>query len=566
LTWSSGAFLVAILVAWYVVQLAIDHLQGRSDDHAARVLAPALGLALPLLLALRPWATYRGGVHLMALGGGLCICLALEGGRRLWLRRRWPVRAFPLAMAAVACLVPLVLLAAFPVVRTTVLTDLRRFSPDAIASTITEIRPLFMQPGAFAWRPVWETLGAAAILGPLGLVALAWLARREGRAAQGLVLVTTAVFLLATLAQNRFSYYLAMMLAVPVAVLGGLALDWALAAGRRAPLAETGGRAAKTDKATRPTATGGRRKSVPKRRGGPGGAHGRVAVAAVVLAGTAIAANLSLAVDRARRNQGLDGRWHAALSWLRQASPEPFGDPGVYVAPTAPPGRWPRPAHSVMAWWDYGYEIMRVARRAPVANPTQTGARDAALFFTETDERAALERLASFRVSHVIADMLSTFQPMGSISKWGGRFDSVIAWAGHPKDRYMSSYRARNPAGQLETLHVLHPDYYRSMAVRLFVLGGRAAIPRNSSWVVSYVDRPDGDAGKPVREVTGLRHFATYEEAVAYLLSQPRGTAEIVGLDPINPPIPIDALSSFKEVHTAPGKPPLLRVFEVATK
>ena len=57
----------------------------------------------------------------------------------------------------------------------------------------------------------------------------------------------------------------------------------------------------------------------------------------------------------------------------RSAIPH-FSMPDIARRDYGPDYRYPTSAYSVMAWWDYGYWIVDVARRIPVTNPTQANA------------------------------------------------------------------------------------------------------------------------------------------------------------------------------------------------
>jgi len=68
----------------------------------------------------------------------------------------------------------------------------------------------------------------------------------------------------------------------------------------------------------------------------------------------------------------------SSLTWLRENTQDPFGNPNFYyeLREPLPPGEsydYPESAYGVMAWWDYGYWISRIAHRLPNANPIRKG-------------------------------------------------------------------------------------------------------------------------------------------------------------------------------------------------
>ena len=106
------------------------------------------------------------------------------------------------------------------------------------------------------------------------------------------------------------------------------------------------------------------------------------------------------------------------------------------------------------------------------------------------------------------------------------------------------------------------------MAYRLSVLGGAASVPVNASAVVSLVDRIDAN-GRRFREVLTQVTYGSYALAQQAAAASTVAQTFIVGLDPWLPAFPLDAVTSFVEVHGArtadqkPSEAPWVRVFEV---
>jgi hypothetical protein len=261
----------------------------------------------------------------------------------------------------------------------------------------------------------------------------------------------------------------------------------------------------------------------------------------------------------ARTNLGISEGYRASLEWLRASTPEPFPSPDYYYA-RYEPGRTPPPAYTVMAWWDYGYEIIRVGRRVPVANPTQAGAGTAGRFFTATDEGEAVKVLEEANARYVVAHAEVPILPRGPVMQ--GKFETLVAWAGKDINRYWETFLTKDAKGKLGPLVLFHPEYYRTMAVRLYVYGGGPAVPQDTTFVVAYAERqlPDGTRGKEILE---SRRFKTYESAVAYLDRFGHTGRAIVGLEPRQTPVPIAPLTRLRLIHESPGAPPAaVRIFE----
>jgi asparagine N-glycosylation enzyme membrane subunit Stt3 len=213
-----------------------------------------------------------------------------------------------------------------------------------------------------------------------------------------------------------------------------------------------------------------------------------------------------------------------------------------------------------MAWWDYGYEIIRVGRRVPVANPTQAGADVAGRFFTATDEGEALRILHEVGSRYVVAHAEVPILPRGPVMQ--GKFETLVAWAGKDIKQYWETFLTKDANGKLGPLVLFHPEYYRTMAVRLYVFGGGPAVPQDTTFVIAYTERQmaDGTKGKEILE---SRRFKTYESAVAYLDRFGHTGRAIMGLEPRQPPVPIEPLTRLKMIHESPGASPAVRIFEV---
>lgn len=130
------------------------------------------------------------------------------------------------------------------------------------------------------------------------------------------------------------------------------------------------------------------------------------------------------------------------------------------------------------------------------------------MFYAATEEREAVEILRRTRVRYVIVD--------GSVPIDAGRFHEMAWEDGRPVLLYQ-------------------PDYYRTMASRLFVNEGKGQTPSNSSWAVAMNAR---------NEIVESHRFATYDDAAAFIARDP-GRWRLVGRDPMLSCVPIGPLSDF---------------------
>ncbi len=540
LSWSSGAFLVAILAAW----LALLVLLAKSSDDlsgAARVSGVAALTAFVLVVAFQDRALFRYESQVLGL-----IALA---GMALAIRFVRPRTTFTLsgrtriygAMTIVIVAATAVMFAFASGVLRQLITDVARLAPDPTRMAVLEARPLFLYPGNWTWTQPWDFFRTGFFVGLIGLIAFSGRVWRRREPIDLLIWVFAATMFVATIGQNRFGYYLVPGCAILGGWLAARVLDWAL-----------------VPDAAKPTAT--TKKTFPLKR----------EVAVILVAGGIFAPNLVPAVLVGSRPASLPVYWRNTMGWLGDHTPRPFavaanaGDDYYYA-------RYPRtvvppPDYTVMNWWDHGYWVIQLARRVPVANPTQERAPNAARFYAATTERDALMALAAERSRYIVADWELPFR-LTADGAVMGRFQNVIDWAGGRHSAYYEVFYKRDAAGWMP-VWVFYEPYYRSMAFRLMVLGGKDVTPARTSSVVTVAERVD-DRGTKFNEILTQATYESYEAAVnAAKPSNQSGRAIVVGLDPWRSAFPIEPLTRIGEVFAArtpeqkPAESPWVRVFE----
>ncbi|MFH0769064.1 MAG: STT3 domain-containing protein [Chloroflexota bacterium] len=262
--------------------------------------------------------------------------------------------------------------------------------------------------------------------------------------------------------------------------------------------------------------------------------------------------------------------WCSSLDWLRENSPEPFGNPDYYYKletsrkykslsalqsipnPTSDPnfykqqeGSYPYPntAYGVLAWWDYGYWITRMAHRIPNANPGQDprAQTSVAAFLTAKDEESANKIRQELGSSYVIIDFETSL----------GKFWAVAMYAGKAQTEYFDTYYVPQE-DQLVQVQLFYPEYYRSISTRLYYFDGKAVTPENPV-VICYEEKQSKEGIRYNEIITDNRtqQFDTYEKAEAYLQSQTEGNYRIVGIDPSKSPVPLEALEHYTVVHNS---------------
>jgi dolichyl-diphosphooligosaccharide--protein glycosyltransferase len=511
LTWTSAPLFATGLALWLVVHYLIEQLRGGSIAPLARLVATVAVTALALVLVFQDPAMFRYQLQLVALGGLLGLAALFQGIDLLVARGRLSrvgAVAVPVVMAVAAITVIAVI---YPSFAGEVRVDLARLRPANGDRSVLETQSLLFLYNRFSLAHPWDVFGPAFYLAVPALAALALRATQQRDPAKMLLLVWSGAMFAATLGQNRFGYYLAPILAVLAGWSASSLFTWA--------------------------------------RRDPATARSRSDFVAVAVAVVIFYPTLRPGVASIQRQEGMPAPWREALTWMRLNTPEPFADPSFYTA-RYDRESLPEASYSVMAWWDYGYWITRMAHRVPVANPTQHAAAIAAQFLTATDEADAMSILAANGSRYVIVDQDLVLRPTGDRATLQGKFEGIAAWAGHSARRFMEPMIRRLPDGGTAPVWVFYQDYYRAMATRLQALGTADIEPANGTWVITYADRRTRQ-GSTIRELTGARSFGSYASAEAHLKSLGTGPHRIAGLDPFKSPIPLPRLVRFQLVHEA---------------
>lgn len=495
LTWRSGLmFLVIVFVA---VLAAIMAAAAKGTDTSAIAVRSAIALLSALLLVIPAGFVWHEAFNdaiavAAAIAGVVLTAVAARGFRRLKYRA---LLVGATVITAVAVAIGLVSLAASSFARGALL-DVHRLMPRTEAMLVSEATPLLLTPRGVL--VLFDEFGAAGFLAIGGLGVLISRIRREARPDDVVFAVWSAAMFFAALAQVRFTYYLA----AAVAMLCGF-FWWALMESERSP-----------------------------RR--------RIAAVAIVIA-VVFAPIVGPAIRRAEFTFGPTTAWHDALLWMRTHTPEPLGSDAAYYA-----GRKDDASYSVLAWWDFGYWITRIAHRVPVTNPTQQGAADAARALTATSEPELLADAQKLGARYVIVDDSITVRKPRTPGALGsaGFLGAMCVWSRQPLSRFFERVDAMTPGGRAQVL-LFYPDYYRAMGVRLSTLGAAGATP-TEAWVATTAAPSPGST---LRRLADLQRFSTYEAAAAFASADP--ARRIVGIDPLKPCVPIPPLTKFRQVYAS---------------
>jgi dolichyl-diphosphooligosaccharide--protein glycosyltransferase len=258
----------------------------------------------------------------------------------------------------------------------------------------------------------------------------------------------------------------------------------------------------------------------------------------------------------------LSDGWQAALLWMKDNTPEPMGDPEAYykLYDAPPPGEsfnYPASAYGVLAWWDYGYWITRVAHRIPNTNPSQSPdpIKKVATFFLSQDKASADEIRKDLVSSYVIVDY--------DIVDSNGKFWAIANWIGQDLSIFYDTYIIQYETDKYSLQTFYYPEYYQSTLVRLYNFNGQAVTSANAT-VLTY-DMIQGGDGNSYKLITGGKEFSSYQEAQDYVQKEGPTNHVVVGVNPFISPIPLEALSDYKLVYSSESKPnevPEIKIFE----
>jgi dolichyl-diphosphooligosaccharide--protein glycosyltransferase len=231
---------------------------------------------------------------------------------------------------------------------------------------------------------------------------------------------------------------------------------------------------------------------------------------------------------------------------MRDNTPDPMGDPNAYykdydAVPEGETFAYPDSAYGVMAWWDYGYWITRVAHRMPNTNPSQS--------------YDPIVRVANFFLSQDLTAAESIRELLGSryiISDYEvstSKLHAILQWAGLDSEKYLPQYYI-SQNNQLYEVPVYSLDYYRTLIVRMYNFDGKA-VAEGKPTVITY-EMVTTTSGTQVRLITDSKDFNSYQDAVTYIASQDSTKSyAIIGSDPLVSPIALEALSNYTEIYTS---------------
>ena len=573
LTWI-GALLIAFTICFYfVIQFIIDHLKRKSTDYLCLIGVVFFLIAIIMFLPASSRGFYRISMFLALL-------LPLVLGVTSWFIARRGMRPiyYPLTLLGLGAVGIGIFYAINSSLFLGMVNQFAIFVPSETLRTTIEAQPLLFPQGKFTTQIAWGNFSTGFYLSFISLGFLIfYLIRKRGDAEKTLLVVWSVVILATALGQRRFAYYFAVNVALLTGYLSVLIyyviryiidylssrstdyMSW-----QALELADFEGLATQaTASSTRAERKGVKLKERQVVR--PAIHYSSIILWVIVIFFLVLFPNISPAVNTAKQARfAPTDAWMSSLSWLEENTPEPFSDPDAYYKLYEQPQpdesyNHPESAYGVLAWWDYGYWITRIAHRLPNANPSQAPApiTKVASFLLSQDEDSAVEVRKELDASYVIIDYQTAT----------GKFWAVVTWLGREPSEFIDIYHKIQGNKGIPVIY-FHPEYYRSLSVRLYNFDGKAVTPENTT-VISYQEKVSQE-GIRYKQIISEEKFDSYEKAEDYVLSQESGNYKIVGNNPFVSPVPLEALKQYQLIHSSQeavasqdaGAIPEVKIFE----
>ena len=595
LTWIGALLFVFVISVYFIIQFIIDHLKHKSTDYLGVVGVILFFVALLMVLPVSP-----GRLYLTSLVIAVLIPPVLNGVSRLT-ARKIKVFYYPLALVGLGLAGLAIFYAISPSLLGSALDAFKIFVPSGVQLTTMEMQPFFFPAGGFSIVVAWGNFNSSFFLSLISLIIMVYVVIRYGEAEKSLLVVWSLVIFAATIGQRRFAYYYAVNVAVLTGYMSVLVyyavrftidylrnertdyMSWQTLAFPEIK---------EEAQPLKPPIRAERKRAVRGKNSEAGFHLSNARISTILclifgvfflvflpyplpypeeLAGLGWDSSLigtSVATAEQARFAASDA-WMSSLSWLKENTPEPFGNPDSYYGLYQPPPAsenytYPESAYGVMAWWDYGYWITRIAHRIPNANPSQDPSHvtEVARFFTSQDEDSVNEIMQKFGTAYIIVD----FEAATS------KFWAIATWAGKEQTEFFDVYYELQQDEQGQQFFYPRPyinsGFYRSLSTRLYIFDGKTVTPEKTT-VISYQEVVSGE-GILFKAIADKQEFTSYEQAEAYISSQESGDYEIVGDDPFVSPVPLEELKHYKLIYSSDeqveqpdgGSIPAVKIFE----
>ena len=115
------------------------------------------------------------------------------------------------------------------------------------------------------------------------------------------------------------------------------------------------------------------------------------------------------------------------------------------------------------------------------------------------------------------------------------------------KEDFYDFYYYQVQNNEFKGVKLYYPEYYRSLAIRLYNFDCGEVIPENTT-VISYEEMM-GQDGMRYKEIAGSQSFSSYKEAETYISGQETGNYRVVSDNPFVSPVPLEALEHYRLIY-----------------
>ncbi len=564
MTWTGSPLFLFVVFTFFVVQFIIDHMKRRNADYLTVTGALTFFVALLVLLPSPVGIVVKG-----ALSIGIIAFIGLGGLSRLFAARNLKPVLYPAAVVIVGLAGFGLFYLVFRNAAVTMLNSFVIFNPTGASLTTIEMQPLISGTYGHPLTIVWNNYNTTFFLAFIAMALLVYEFIKNGESGKTMLLIWSIIILISNLAQRRFGYYYGVNVALLVGYLSWTVIDFARSRIFTEKLKQAMVRA--KDAKTKML-----RKKQKQSFVAP---YFMMVLVVVIVFFTAYWWSIPASVEAARSAPyAPSDAWYTVLDWMRENTPEPLEDAEEYYKLHENNNYWPyssilsnnpeaakdpalyealdvyypypESAYGVLSWWDYGYWIARIGHRIPVANPGQDprAIKDVAEFFLAKDEASANAVVDRLDTDYIIIDYSTAYvEP----STGGGKFWAVITWASQNVTDYFDAFLVpTQESGQYQQQVLYYPEYYQSMAVRMYNFNCEAYTP-TEVLVIGYVEQKD-DNGNTYKVVNEAEQFTTYEEAKDFLDSKEEGNYRIVGGHPMISCVPLEALEDYEVAYESP--------------
>lgn len=513
-TWLGSPIFIGLIGVFVFVQLTADLKLQRSSEYVLIstivMFLTTLVLVTPLIaLVVRPGLEFSGmflsWFHVAYIAALLAGIVMLGLIARITASKKLSWHYYPAAILALSGIGILAMRALSPEFYQNTVGGIQYLlvSSSTVLETVAEAKPLFHDYG-FTLRPLWNNFFLFSLLAVIGILpGILRLIRDKYMPEMVFFFVWTVIVILLTVSQRRFSY----LLAVNVAMLAGFFLSTAYTYMASGTSRESKGSSAKKQSGSKAKSKY-KSKSKSKNRvpmtakspsaqGGGSSKSTRAGFSAtpvlMVILVVMLTSVLFTQVLGILSRPGIPSAdWQESLEWLGSNSPETsyFSDPSR------------EPEYGVMSWWDYGNWILYIAKRPVVANNFQTGVEDSAHFFAGSNESESLSILDRNNVKYVVTDHLMYATKSAAIFRIAG--DEYMM--GQNFTAFYNSMDMRNTT--LAKLHILDGSH----------LGRLRLIHESPNSEIKMVLGGNEEEGVPIKNV---KIFEYVEGARIYGSAEP---------------------------------------------